>query len=105
LSGTSCSSFQDKIKSSWLYTLAVTIIGFISLWVRTLPSDGVLFPCGQVRIYVPYPTEDPIAGEIQFDTAPVGPDVVSYGDTTKEVRVSEEAVLNGDEIKIQEETI
>ncbi|RXA19356.1 hypothetical protein EQO05_09540 [Methanosarcina sp. MSH10X1] len=58
------------------------------------------FLAGRYELTVPYPTEDLIAGEIQFDTAPVGPYVVSYGDTTKEVRVSEEAVLNGDEIKI-----
>jgi len=40
------------------------------------------------------------SGETQFDTAPTGAYVVSYGDTTTEVRVSEEAVLNGEEIKV-----
>jgi len=43
------SSFQDKIRSSWPYTLAVAIIGFVSLWVRTLPSDTVFLPGGIVR--------------------------------------------------------
>jgi dolichyl-phosphooligosaccharide-protein glycotransferase len=43
------SSFKDKMKSSWPYTLAVAIIGFVSLWVRTLPSDTVLLPGGIVR--------------------------------------------------------
>ncbi len=43
------SSFKDKIKSSWPYALAVAIIGFISLWVRTLPSDNVLLPGGIVK--------------------------------------------------------
>ncbi|RXA19357.1 oligosaccharyl transferase, archaeosortase A system-associated [Methanosarcina sp. MSH10X1] len=55
---------------------------------------------GRYEFTVPYSTEGPIAGETQFDTAPVGPYVVSYGDTTREVRVSEEAVLNGEEIKV-----
>ncbi|MFY9577551.1 MAG: oligosaccharyl transferase, archaeosortase A system-associated, partial [Methanosarcina flavescens] len=54
---------------------------------------------GRYEFTVPYSTEGPIEGETQFDAAPVGPYVVSYGNTTKEVRVSEEAVLNGEEIK------
>ncbi|HET8688986.1 MAG TPA: oligosaccharyl transferase, archaeosortase A system-associated, partial [Methanosarcina sp.] len=49
---------------------------------------------------VPYSTEGPIAGETQFDTAPSGPYALNYGDTTKEVRVSEKAVLKGEEIKV-----
>ena len=49
---------------------------------------------------MPYSTDGPITGETQFDTAPSGPYVLSYGNTTKEVRVSEEAVLIGQEIKI-----
>jgi len=55
---------------------------------------------GRYEFTVPYSTEGPIEGETQFDTAPVGPYVVSYDNTTKEVRVSEEAVLNGEEIKV-----
>jgi dolichyl-diphosphooligosaccharide--protein glycosyltransferase len=55
---------------------------------------------GRYEFTVPYSTEGPISGETQFDTAPTGPYVVSYGDTTKEVRVSEEAVLNGEEVKV-----
>ncbi|MDD3318149.1 MAG: STT3 domain-containing protein, partial [Methanosarcina sp.] len=43
------SSFKNKIKSSWPYTLAVAIIGFVSLWVRTLPSDTVFSPYGFVK--------------------------------------------------------
>ncbi|HET8689698.1 MAG TPA: oligosaccharyl transferase, archaeosortase A system-associated, partial [Methanosarcina sp.] len=43
------SSFKDKIKSSLPYTVAVAIIGFVSLWVRTLPSDSVLLPGGIVK--------------------------------------------------------
>ncbi|HIH95259.1 TPA: oligosaccharyl transferase, archaeosortase A system-associated, partial [Methanosarcina acetivorans] len=55
---------------------------------------------GRYEFTVPYSTEGPISGETRFDTAPTGPYVVSYGDTTKEVRVTEEAVLNGEEVKI-----
>jgi dolichyl-diphosphooligosaccharide--protein glycosyltransferase len=55
---------------------------------------------GRYEFTVPYSTEGPVSGETQFDTAPEGPYVVSYGDTTKEVRVSEEAVLNGEEVKV-----
>ncbi|MGI5992711.1 MAG: oligosaccharyl transferase, archaeosortase A system-associated [Methanosarcina sp.] len=55
---------------------------------------------GRYEFTVPYSTDGPIAGETQFDTAPSGPYVLSYGNTTKEVRVSEEAVLIGQEIKI-----
>jgi dolichyl-phosphooligosaccharide-protein glycotransferase len=55
---------------------------------------------GRYELTVPYSTEGPIANQTQFDTAPSGPYVLSYGDTTKEVRVSEEAVLKGEEIKV-----
>ncbi|WP_410507575.1 oligosaccharyl transferase, archaeosortase A system-associated [Methanosarcina hadiensis] len=55
---------------------------------------------GRYEFTVPYSTEGPIPGETQFDTAPAGAYVVSYGDTTREVRVSEEAVLNGEEVKV-----
>jgi dolichyl-diphosphooligosaccharide--protein glycosyltransferase len=55
---------------------------------------------GRYEFTVPYSTEGPISGETQFDTAPAGAYVVSYGDTIKEVRVSEEAVLNGEEVKV-----
>ena len=55
---------------------------------------------GRYEFTVPYSTDGSIAGETQFDTAPSGPYVVSYGDTTKEVKVSEEAVLKGEEVKV-----
>jgi len=55
---------------------------------------------GRYEFTVPYSTEGPIAGQTQFNTAPSGPYVVSYGNTTKEVRVNEEAVLKGGEIKV-----
>jgi len=55
---------------------------------------------GRYEFTVPYSTEGSLAGETQFDTAPSGPYIVSYGDTTKEVRVSEEAVLKGEEVKV-----
>ncbi len=43
------SSFKDKIKSSWPYTLAVIITVFISLRIKTLPADTVFLPNGVVR--------------------------------------------------------
>ncbi|WP_048158800.1 oligosaccharyl transferase, archaeosortase A system-associated [Methanosarcina sp. WWM596] len=55
---------------------------------------------GRYEFTVPYSTEGPIPGETQFDTAPSGSYVVSYGTTIKEVRVGEEAVLNGEEVKV-----
>ncbi|HEY3362857.1 MAG TPA: oligosaccharyl transferase, archaeosortase A system-associated [Methanosarcina sp.] len=55
---------------------------------------------GRYEFTVPYSTEGPIAGQTQFNTTPSGPYVVSYGNTTKEVRVNEEAVLKGEEIKV-----
>ncbi|RPJ79769.1 MAG: oligosaccharyl transferase, archaeosortase A system-associated [Alphaproteobacteria bacterium] len=55
---------------------------------------------GRYEFTVPYSTEGPISGETQFDTAPSGPYKLSYGNTLKEVKVSEEAVLKGDEVKV-----
>ena len=55
---------------------------------------------GRYEFTVPYSTDGPIPGQTRFDTAPSGPYVLSYGDTTKEVRISEEAVLKGEEIKV-----
>jgi dolichyl-diphosphooligosaccharide--protein glycosyltransferase len=55
---------------------------------------------GRYNFTVPYSTEGPISGGTQFKTAPSGPYIVSYGGTTKEVRVNEEAVMKGEEIKV-----
>jgi oligosaccharyl transferase (archaeosortase A-associated) len=55
---------------------------------------------GRYEFTVPYSTEGPIPGETKFDTAPSGPYKLSYGNTIKEVRVKEEAVLKGEEIKV-----
>ncbi|AKB77267.1 Oligosaccharyl transferase [Methanosarcina horonobensis HB-1 = JCM 15518] len=55
---------------------------------------------GRYEFTVPYSTEGPISGETRFDTAPAGPYVISYGNTTREVRVNEEAVLKGEEVKV-----
>ena len=54
---------------------------------------------GRYEFTVPYSTEGSVPGETQFDTSPAGPYVISYGETTKEVRVNEEAILKGDEVK------
>lgn len=55
---------------------------------------------GRYEFTVPYSTEGPIPGQTQFDTAPSGPYKLSYGNTVKEVRVKEETVLKGEEIKV-----
>ena len=55
---------------------------------------------GNFEFIVPYSTEGPIPGETQFDTAPAAPYILSYGNTTEAVRVSEKAVLKGEEIVI-----
>ena len=55
---------------------------------------------GRYNFTVPYSTEGPIPGETQFDAEPSGSYKLSYGNTTKEVRVSEEAVLKGEEVKV-----
>jgi dolichyl-diphosphooligosaccharide--protein glycosyltransferase len=43
------SSLKTKIKSSWPYTLAVAIIGFVALWIRILPSNTVFLSNGFVK--------------------------------------------------------
>ena len=43
------SSLKTKIKSSWPYALAVSIIGFVALWIRILPSNSVFLGNGFVR--------------------------------------------------------
>ena len=55
---------------------------------------------GRYEFTVPYSTEGPIPGQTQFDTAPSGPYKLIYGNTTKEVRIKEEAVLKGEEVKV-----
>ena len=52
---------------------------------------------GSFELTVPYSTEGPISEETQFDSAPSDPYELSYGNTIKEVRVSEEAILKGEE--------
>ncbi|HWR26064.1 MAG TPA: oligosaccharyl transferase, archaeosortase A system-associated, partial [Methanosarcina sp.] len=57
-------------------------------------------PSGRYNFTVPYSTEGPISEGTQFKTAPTGPYILSYGGTTKEVRVNEGAVMKGEEIKV-----
>jgi len=84
---------NEKVKIS---TTILTSKGRTFEYSQSTTSDSE----GRYEFTVPYSTEGPIAGETQFDTAPTGPYVISYGDTTKEVKVSEEAVLNGEEVKV-----
>ncbi len=48
--------FKSKIKSSLPYTLAVAIIGFISLWIRMRPYDSVFLSNG----FVKFTSNDPL---------------------------------------------
>ena len=41
--------FKNKIKSSLPYTLAVALIGFAALWIRTRPSYSVFLPSGFIK--------------------------------------------------------
>ncbi|MGB9928299.1 MAG: hypothetical protein ACPK85_07805, partial [Methanosarcina sp.] len=54
---------------------------------------------GNYAFTVPYSTEGPLSGQTQFDVAPTGPYTITYGTTTKEIRVNEDAVLKAQEIK------
>ena len=55
---------------------------------------------GAYEFTVPYSTEGPVPGQTQFDTRPVGTYIISYGNTTKEVRVGEMDVLDGNTIVV-----
>ena len=55
---------------------------------------------GTYSFTVPYSTTGPIEGETQFDTMPTGSYVISYGNTTQQVSVSETDVLNGNTITV-----
>ncbi len=90
---TGTASSNETVKIS---TAILTGQGRIFEYTQSTTAD----PQGRYEFTVPYSTDGPIAGETQFDTAPSGPYVLSYEDTTKEVRVSEEAVLKGEEIKV-----
>lgn len=60
----------------------------------TAESDGTY------SLTAPYSTTGPIEGETQFDTMPTGAYVISYGNTTQQVSVSETDVLNGNTIEV-----
>ena len=55
---------------------------------------------GAYEFTVPYSTEGPVPGQTQFDTRPVGAYIISYGNVTKEVRVGEMDVLDGNTILV-----
>jgi dolichyl-diphosphooligosaccharide--protein glycosyltransferase len=55
---------------------------------------------GAYEFTVPYSTEGPIPGETQFDTRPIGAYTINYGNVTKEARVDEMDVLNGNTIVV-----
>uniref|UniRef100_UPI004046D3E1 oligosaccharyl transferase, archaeosortase A system-associated n=1 Tax=Methanolobus sp. WCC4 TaxID=3125784 RepID=UPI004046D3E1 len=68
--------------------------------MRTFTYSQSTSSDGTYSFIVPYSTEGPIEGETQFDTMPMGPYVISYGDTTQQVSVNEMDVLNGNTIEV-----
>ncbi|MDG6242762.1 MAG: oligosaccharyl transferase, archaeosortase A system-associated [Methanolobus sp.] len=63
-------------------------------YTQSATSDGTY------TFIVPYSTEGPIEGQTQFAAMPAGPYVLSYGNVTQQVRVSETDVLNGNTIEV-----
>ncbi|MDN5310378.1 MAG: dolichyl-phosphooligosaccharide-protein glycotransferase [Methanolobus sp.] len=63
-------------------------------YTQSTTSDGAY------TFIVPYSTEGPIEGQTQFAAMPAGPYVVSYGNVTQQVRVSETDILNGNTIEV-----
>jgi dolichyl-diphosphooligosaccharide--protein glycosyltransferase len=61
---------------------------------QSVTSDGTY------SFTVPYSTQGPIPGETQFAVRPAGPYMISYGNTTQQVSVSELDVLNGNVIEV-----
>jgi len=55
---------------------------------------------GNCEFRVPYSTDGPVPGQMQFDTRPVGVYTISYGNVTKEVMVGEMDVLDGNTIVV-----
>jgi dolichyl-diphosphooligosaccharide--protein glycosyltransferase len=55
---------------------------------------------GTYSFTVPYSTTGPVEGGTQFDTMPTGSYVISYGNTTQQVSVSETDVMNGNTLEI-----
>ncbi|MDD1753502.1 MAG: oligosaccharyl transferase, archaeosortase A system-associated, partial [Methanotrichaceae archaeon] len=79
-------------------TIAVAVMtnknrGFVYRQSNTTDSNGAF------TLVVPYSTEGPNLNGTNFDTAPIGPYQLLVGDKTYEVRVPEDYVLNGGEIK------
>ncbi|MBU2617755.1 MAG: hypothetical protein KKI07_03670, partial [Euryarchaeota archaeon] len=64
------------------------------MYTQSTMSDGTY------KFTVPYSTEGPIEGSTQFDTMPVGPYKLTIDGVTKDVHVSEDAILNGEVIEV-----
>ncbi|MDK2892518.1 oligosaccharyl transferase, archaeosortase A system-associated [Methanohalophilus sp.] len=75
-------------------TTILTSTGRTFLYSQSMVSDGTF------EFVVPYSTEGPIAGETQFDTMPIGPYTITYGNVMETVSVSETDVLSGNIIEM-----
>ncbi|WMW24316.1 oligosaccharyl transferase, archaeosortase A system-associated [Methanolobus sediminis] len=80
-------TITNTILTSQMRTFAYT-------QTTTAGSDGTY------SFTVPYSTTGPVEGGTQFDTMPTGSYVVSFGNTTQQVSVSETDVMNGNTLEI-----
>jgi len=62
---------------------------------RSIPYKQETSSNGTYELVVPYSTLGPISGETQFDTKPTGAYTVTAGNISKQVEISEKAVLEG----------
>lgn len=62
---------------------------------QTTTSNGIY------SFTVPYSTEGPISGQTLFDVAPTQPYQISYGNVVKEVKVTENDVLQGNTVPVE----
>ncbi|MBN1133414.1 MAG: oligosaccharyl transferase, archaeosortase A system-associated [Methanosarcinaceae archaeon] len=67
---------------------------------RTFTYSQITTSDGTYEFIVPYSTEGPVSGETQFDTKPIGPYIISYGNVVNAIGVSETEVLNGGVIEV-----
>lgn len=56
---------------------------------------------GKYEFTVPYSTTEPLKGETNFDTKPIGKYKITYDNISKEVSVSDEDVLRGNSIHVE----
>lgn len=76
-------------------TNIMTNQGRFFTYTQTATADN-----GTYTIVVPYSTLGPISGETNFDTRPVGPYIITVGNESGTIDVSEQDVLNGKTVTV-----